>query len=1546
MTQQTTDRQEQLRLEALKGYDILDTISEEEYDELTRLAAQVCSTPICLISLVDEQRQWFKSVQGLDVRETPREYSFCAHAIRTPDEPLIVNDARLDDRFKNNPLVTDEPKIVFYAGVPLLDEQNQALGSFCVIDRVPRELNSQQLDMLRILAKSVVRLMQARKANKALETKLNLLSEALTLNNSFFLILDRQERMVEIGLNFKKVLPDLEPGQSLHQHFKFEGDFDLQAFLGSAQPTNQRLVFLSAKSHRQRFKCTLKKIEGHLVIASTPVVNAEFKLKDYGLKINDFAQHDYIAEYLFLQQTTDRSLKDSRDLTEKLVQRNQELVKLEQALVEKQEFYEFVLNNIPADIAVFSKDHKYLFVNPQGIQNKELREFMIGKDDFDYCKYKGIPDDLARQRRAFFNRILQNSDFVDWEDDFVDGLGNRRVVFRKMGPIFNEQGEVTHVIGYGVTITDRKIAEERLQEANRRMALLEKFLNRTSDAIQVAEEDGRIVFINLTASNWLGFPPEKAHEYFVKDFAMHFSKPGAWESYVEELKHSGFMQTLGRNRNLSTGEEVSIEANVKYEVIDGKGFIIAALRDISERNKAEAEIRKLSLVAKNTDNGILMMDENRRITWSNESMQRRSGYTQEELLGQSPRMFHYDGTDKTVTARIKKQLMNLETVSEEVQHRSKDGTPYWIDLNIQPIFDESGRHTGFMAVEFDISERKEFELAIAEQNKNLQEITDALNQSALVSVADRKGMILKVNEQFCKVSKYSEAELIGQNHRIINSGVHKKDFWVSVWKKICAGEIWTGEICNRTKDGSLYWVDTVIYPIRDMKGRVERFLSIRSDITARKQAEEREKTRSKNLLERQAALLQLSQIPSTVKFRQKLQEIVKVDGELLQCDRVGFWLFNEENQSIESEIIHALEGLELKEDLEFFVEDFPYLFEQLFSPSGIIMISGKSRNASIKLLRQAYLSHNGVQSLMAVPVRVGNKILGMLSHEYKQDRVTWSEDDINFVRSIADQIALAYENSERLRSEIDLRYKSVLQNILMDISTRYINLPLDEINPVVKQSLERLGQFVNVDRAQIVLYDHAAHTMNCLFEWASEGTPHQIKNLQGLDYRPYSTWTDYHFNGKIFIAEDVDLIETVNLRTDLEKSKVKSIISIPMMDGSHCQGFVNFETVEQIRSFTEDERNLLELFASMLVSVNVRTSYIRQIETSKKEIEQINTNLERLVQEKTQTNLDLAKSIADQEKLVTIGEIAAGIAHDLNTPLGAIKSGAENVRFTLERIFHGTISRCTEEQVQTACFRAMEKESELFIGGLQQMRETNQFKSFLANRYPDLSQEKIEELAPLLVKARIEMDPNPIVEEVVRVDNAVDYLNLIYHIRMVRSFIDTILKSSDRAASVVQDLRAYTKEEKKAEKTTVNLRNNIATVLNIFNFDLKRIARVEFDVPEALTIEAFDVKLFQVWSNLIKNAIEAMEDSDRSGLLKIYTIEEPKHVTVVVENNGPQIPESIRQVVFKKFYTTKAAKNGTGLGLNIVKNIIDDHHASIKLESDEDLTRFSITFNK
>ncbi len=146
---------EAARLEALKDYRILDTDSEQSYDDITFLAAQLCDVPIALISLVDADRQWFKSKVGLDVRETSRDVSFCAHAI-LGDQTLVVKDAREDERFRDNALVCSEPNIVFYAGVPLCTPSGARIGSLCVIDRRPRELSALQLRALETLAHQVV----------------------------------------------------------------------------------------------------------------------------------------------------------------------------------------------------------------------------------------------------------------------------------------------------------------------------------------------------------------------------------------------------------------------------------------------------------------------------------------------------------------------------------------------------------------------------------------------------------------------------------------------------------------------------------------------------------------------------------------------------------------------------------------------------------------------------------------------------------------------------------------------------------------------------------------------------------------------------------------------------------------------------------------------------------------------------------------------------------------------------------------------------------------------------------------------------------------------------------------------------------------------------------------------------------------------------------------------------------------------------------------------------------------------------------------------
>lgn len=153
---------EQERLAALHGYAILDSDREQVYDDIVRLAAQICGTPIAAISFVDEERQWFKAEVGLGVRETSRDLSFCAHALLTPEQTMVVPDATADERFAGNALVTGDPGIRFYAGAPMVAADGTALGSLCAIDVKPRVLEPGQLEALQALSRQVVALLEAR----------------------------------------------------------------------------------------------------------------------------------------------------------------------------------------------------------------------------------------------------------------------------------------------------------------------------------------------------------------------------------------------------------------------------------------------------------------------------------------------------------------------------------------------------------------------------------------------------------------------------------------------------------------------------------------------------------------------------------------------------------------------------------------------------------------------------------------------------------------------------------------------------------------------------------------------------------------------------------------------------------------------------------------------------------------------------------------------------------------------------------------------------------------------------------------------------------------------------------------------------------------------------------------------------------------------------------------------------------------------------------------------------------------------------------------
>ncbi len=163
---------ETARLVALNRYAILDSEPEQSFDDLVILAAHICKTPIAMLSLVDDHRQWFKSKLGVQVRETPRESSICVHAIQQEDL-FIVPDTLQDPRFRENPLVTGEPHIRFYAGAPLINEDGFALGTLCVVDREPRQLDAEQKEAINALSRLALRQMELRMNLQLLKDALN-----------------------------------------------------------------------------------------------------------------------------------------------------------------------------------------------------------------------------------------------------------------------------------------------------------------------------------------------------------------------------------------------------------------------------------------------------------------------------------------------------------------------------------------------------------------------------------------------------------------------------------------------------------------------------------------------------------------------------------------------------------------------------------------------------------------------------------------------------------------------------------------------------------------------------------------------------------------------------------------------------------------------------------------------------------------------------------------------------------------------------------------------------------------------------------------------------------------------------------------------------------------------------------------------------------------------------------------------------------------------------------------------------------------------------
>jgi PAS domain S-box-containing protein len=274
-------------------------------------------------------------------------------------------------------------------------------------------------------------------------------------------------------------------------------------------------------------------------------------------------------------------------------------------------------------------------------------------------------------------------------------------------------------------------------------------------------------------------------------------------------------------------------------------WLSEALRNARQRSEAiassmkESEERYRLLVEGVEDYAIFMLDPQGYITTWNTGAERIKGYKAAEILG---RHFSILFTSEDIEHHQAEQELQIAAAEGhfigEGWRRRKDGSLFWASVVLTVLRDESGNLRGFSKVTRDITERKRAEEESRKLLKDLSDVKFALDRAAILAITDARGVITHINDKFCQISKYSREELIGQTHRIINSGYHPKAFFRDLWSTITRGDVWHGEIKNRAKDGTLYWVDTTIVPFLNDEGKPFQYLAIRFDITDRKNTEE------------------------------------------------------------------------------------------------------------------------------------------------------------------------------------------------------------------------------------------------------------------------------------------------------------------------------------------------------------------------------------------------------------------------------------------------------------------------------------------------------------------------------------------------------------------------------------------------------------------------------------------------------------------------------------------------------------------------------------
>ncbi|MBG9376713.1 PAS domain S-box protein [Panacibacter sp. DH6] len=393
-------------------------------------------------------------------------------------------------------------------------------------------------------------------------------------------------------------------------------------------------------------------------------------------------------------------------------------INADKKLEAQKKFYEDVLNEIPADVAVLNEKREYLYVNPYAVKDDELRRWLVGKKDEDFCLQRNKPLDIALRRKQLFEQVIESGKQLEWEEKNITRDGKALHYLRKLYPVIDDNGRVKFMIGYGIDITDRKQFEDDLSLSEKRYRDLFNF---SQALICTHDMHGTILTINPATCRLLGYSEaemigHKLYSFIPREDLVLFK-----EKYLDAFSHGGSHKGVFCAVSKSGKKNYLLYQNYKVEEPGKEPYVIGFSQDITERKKIEEAIRngeeKYRSIIENMNLGMVELDADSTILFANENLCRMSGYDMPELIGKKLYNVFSEGESRLFIKQ--KMYLKKEGVSEvyEFVTRNKAGEPRWWLVSGSPLHLHTGEFKGSLLICLDITNQKilEQELRKAKQ---------------------------------------------------------------------------------------------------------------------------------------------------------------------------------------------------------------------------------------------------------------------------------------------------------------------------------------------------------------------------------------------------------------------------------------------------------------------------------------------------------------------------------------------------------------------------------------------------------------------------------------------------------------------------------------------------------------------------------------------------------------------------------------------------------------------------------------------------------------